>query len=117
MKNLYLFSLILIIFNLLSCSPHEKKEESQVEVVTIKVNSIVCEICAKNVENAVGALDGIEGVKVDVEKKTATVTFLPTRVELVTIESSIIQAGYDANDKKANPEAYEKLDACCKIDG
>jgi hypothetical protein len=34
--------------------------------------------------------------------------------DLNKIENAITAAGYDADNKKANPDAYAKLDDCCK---
>ena len=41
--------------------------------------------------------------------KTVKVTNVPA------LELAVANAGYAANDKKADPEAYEKLAECCKV--
>jgi mercuric ion binding protein len=82
---------------------------------TIKVPTVQCGTCKKNITNALNQIDGIKKIKVDISKKITVVTYDDTKVELGTIEDAITNAGYDANDKKANPEAYEKLDDCCKV--
>lgn len=74
-----------------------------------------CDICKKNIETAVKKLDGIVSIKVDKEKKVAHVEFDKSKSDLLKIENTITAAGYDANDKKADPEAYKKLDDCCKM--
>ena len=55
-------------------------------------------------------------IKVDIDKKIAEVKFIPAIVTLEILENAITGVGYDANDKKRSSQAYEKLDACCKID-
>jgi len=41
------------------------------EVVTVKANTMVCGSCAKNVETAVYAVEGVKSVNVDLKAKTA----------------------------------------------
>lgn len=92
-----------------------KKE--QLETAIITVNSIVCGMCAKNIEKAVYTIEGVKEVGVDIEKKIAQVKFVPLQTNIETIETTIADAGYDANDRKRDAGAYEELAQCCKIDG
>ena len=91
-----------------------KKQE--METATIKASSMVCGTCAKTIQKAVYRVEGVKDVNVDVKTKIVEVKFVPAQTNLATIEMAITDIGYDANDKKRNPDAYEKLDACCKID-
>ena len=91
-----------------------KEAELQTEVV--RVNSIVCGTCGKTVETAVFGVEGVKSVNVDVDAKTLEVKYVSAQTNLQTIERAITDAGYDANDRPKDPGAYEKLDACCKID-
>jgi copper ion binding protein len=95
-----------------ACRPAQK-----LETATISARSMVCGTCAKTVEKAVYRVEGVKEVNVDVKEKTVEVKFVPAQTNLETIEMAISDAGYDANNRKRNPEAYEKLQACCKIDG
>jgi len=90
---------------------------STVETTTIKVEMIQCGMCVSNITKALETTDGVQSVNVNLEQKTATVQFLPAKINLSTLEQTIANAGYDANKTKRNMEAYEKLDECCKIDG
>ena len=85
------------------------------EEVTVSVPTIQCGTCKKNITTSLMNLDGVSNVKVDMKKKTATVTFDDSKTNLESIENAITSTGYDANDKKADPEAYDKLDDCCKV--
>jgi mercuric ion binding protein len=87
------------------------------EKVTVNVPSIQCGTCKKNISGALKNLDGVISVQVDLKDKITTVTFDDTKTNLNAIENAITSAGYDANDKKADPVAYEKLDDCCKVGG
>ncbi|MCX6143267.1 MAG: heavy-metal-associated domain-containing protein [Ignavibacteriales bacterium] len=97
-------------------SAEAAKADTKVLKTTIKVPTIVCGSCVTTVTNALKKVDGVKTAKVDLKKKTATVTYASTKATVDKLEKAIADAGYDANDVKRNPEAYEKLDACCKTD-
>ncbi len=106
---------------LIGCSPKQDHPafglagETKIETTTIKVETIQCNMCVKTIEKTLTTLGGVQTAKVDLDRKTATVEFLPAKATLATIETTITKAGYSANDKKADPEAYEALPGCCKI--
>lgn len=106
--------IIIITLILLSFAGCRKKQD--LEVATIKANSMVCKTCAATIEKAVYRVEGVKEVNVDVDKKLVEVKYVPLQTNVEFIESAITDAGYDANNKKRNSDAYEKLDACCKID-
>jgi len=87
------------------------------EETTVNTPTIVCNTCKKNVTSALKKLDGVEKISVDLKVKKVTVTYDDTKTNVDAIENAITSAGYDANDKKADHEAYERLDDCCKIGG
>ena len=94
---------------------HENNAKGDLEHVMIKLPTMQCQTCKENIEAAVGRLDGIESVDVDKDEKTAHVNFTKGKTNTDKIENAITSAGYDANNKKADPEAYSKLDDCCKL--
>ena len=94
---------------------HEKNAKGDFEHIMINLPTMQCQMCKENIETAVNKLDGIESVDVDKKEKVAHINFMKDRTDAAKIESAITEAGYDANDKKADPEAYSKLDDCCKL--
>jgi periplasmic mercuric ion binding protein len=92
------------------------KSTSQVSKTVIVVPTLVCGSCVTTVTKALKKVDGVKTAKVDLKAKTATVTYASAKVTVRKLEQAIADAGYDANGVKRNPEAYEKLDACCKAD-
>jgi len=92
------------------------KADAKILKTTIKVPTIVCGSCVTTVTKALKRVDGVRTAKVDLKKKTVTVTYASTKVTVDKLEKAIADAGYDANNVKRNLEAYEKLDACCQID-
>jgi len=95
----------------------DNNSSGQTEVIEIKLPTMQCGTCKKNIEGAVKKMDGIEEVNVVVKEKIANVKFDKSKTDPSKIESVIVMAGYQANDKPADKEAYDKLDDCCKIGG
>ena len=83
--------------------------------IMVNLPTMQCSTCKKNIETAVKNMDGIESINVVVKEKVAHINFDKSKTDLAKIESTITAAGYDANDKKADPEAYKELDDCCKL--
>ncbi len=100
---------IIILTSATSCGDTVKAE--------IKLNTIQCGMCIKNINDSLNDLDGIVKVDVNMDKKVGYVSYNATMLDLETIENSISSVGYDANETRANIEAYNKLDACCRVPG
>jgi len=114
MKSVYILALTGAL--LFGCQ--QKQSETAATVTTaIHASSMVCGSCAKNVENALTKVEGVREVSVDLKTKMVQVKYTPEKTNVQSLETAVSNAGYDANEKKRNPEAYEKLDNCCKIDG
>ena len=59
------------------------------------VPGISCNHCKMAIENAVGAVDGVGEVTVDVAEKTVTIDFDADAVTLEKIEDAVAGEGYD----------------------
>lgn len=66
------------------------------KTVELSVEGMVCESCSQAIEHEVGKLEGVASCKVDLEQKTARVSFDPDTVEVATIEATIDKMGYEA---------------------
>jgi periplasmic mercuric ion binding protein len=108
------FAAFVVSLALQACGSQD--DANRVETATIQVKSAVCGTCQMTIKNSLTELDGVKSAEVDIKAKTATVQFLPAKLNLEALEGAITSAGYDANEKKADPKAYEDLDECCKID-
>ena len=62
---------------------------------TLTVPDISCNHCKDTIEGAVGQLEGIETVQVDVEQRTVAVAFDETEISLPQIVAAIDEAGYE----------------------
>lgn len=61
-----------------------------------KVEGLKCSGCAKTVENAVSAVEGVEKASVDFEAKKLIVEFQQNRVGEQKIIEAVSKAGYQA---------------------
>lgn len=108
MKNL--FSLFIALCFAIGVSAQQKKP------VTVKINvpTVQCEKCKKTIEDYLSYEEGVSKIVVDFKQKRATVTYLADRTNLENIKTAIANTGYDAEEIKADAEAYNKLPKCCK---
>ena len=96
------------------CSEQCKESEGHVQ---ISVPTIQCQNCVNTVEAAAKKVDGVEFVKVDLEKKEACVHFDVKKVKKADVEKAIAASGYTANDVKRDEKAHSDLPACCQSKG
>lgn len=101
---------------MLVCGMAWSATAQQKKPVTVKVSipTVQCEQCKKRIENYMKHEEGITKVAVDYKRKTATVTYLADRTNVENIKTGIANAGYDADDVKANDDSYKALPTCCK---
>ncbi|MEO5948738.1 MAG: heavy-metal-associated domain-containing protein [Chitinophagaceae bacterium] len=112
-KRIGLLTLALIAISLLSITSYAKDIQHN-KKITIKLNSMQCDMCVGKITEAINSVGGVVKTKVNLKKKLATVTFNADVTSKEEIEKAITSAGYDANDKIADSVAYEKLSSCCK---
>jgi len=74
----------------------ERKEENK--RVVIPVEGMTCASCVAHIEKAVGELDGVAAVSVNLATEKADVTYDPARVRLSGIKRAITDAGYTPMD-------------------
>lgn len=70
--------------------------------------------CVKKIEDYLKFEEGVIKSLVDFKQKKTTVSYLADRTNLENVKTAIANAGYDADDVKADKDAYEKLPKCCK---
>ncbi|MEO4052823.1 copper chaperone CopZ [Solibacillus sp. CAU 1738] len=63
--------------------------------VTLNVQGMSCGHCVKSVEGSVGALAGVDQVKVNLEEGLVEVAFDEAQVTLDQIKETIDDQGYD----------------------
>jgi copper chaperone CopZ len=85
-----------------------------IQTVTIQTPTVQCESCKKRIEDYLKREDVVQKSNVDFKKHVTKVTFYSERTNIENIKTAIANAGYDADDVKADEEAYKKLPKCCK---
>lgn len=94
-------------------------EVSTTQTVVIKTN-IYCshfQQCgggAPRVQTGLSQVAGISAIVIDEKAMTISVTYDSSITSPDAIRTAISKLGLDADDVKADPEAYAKLDGCCK---
>jgi mercuric ion binding protein len=73
-----------------------------------------CGTCGKNFQSNILKIQGVKMYELDEKNMTITVYYNGKKTDLQTIKTAISNLGYDADEIKANVEAYESLDGCCK---
>ncbi len=108
----FVLTLAFISFAFYANSYSQKSGDDQ---TVIKLPSMQCGTCRAKITKALKKVDGVKSVNVDLDQKQATVSFDNSVTDISKLENAITAAGYDANDKKADPDAYNNLDECCKV--
>jgi copper chaperone CopZ len=85
-----------------------------VQTVKISTPTVQCEMCKKRIEEYLKRYDGVSTVNVNYKRKETTIKYLTDRTNEEVLKAAIANAGYDANEVAANPEAYKALPKCCK---
>jgi len=73
-----------------------------------------CDKCKDQIEFFISKEAGVTSIKVDLKKKTATVTWIVDRTNKEYIKTAIANLGFDADDIEAEEYAYKRLPLCCK---
>lgn len=114
----YLF-LLMICFGCLSVN-EVSAQTDQMDTLIVKTSiacdhCLQCSSCGENIEDRIfEGNSGIQQIKVQPESNTIVVIYKATKTTPDEIRKAIALAGYDADDVKAVPESYQKLDGCCK---
>lgn len=63
--------------------------------ILLTVSGMSCQHCVKSIKNAVGSLNGVESVNVDLDSRKVSVVFDDEKVSLQTIKDVIEDQGYE----------------------
>lgn len=89
-------------------------QQKVADKAVIKTPTVGSEYCQQTLELFLRREYGITSVKVDLKKKTTTVTWLTDRTNIETIKVAIANLGFDADDIEAEEYAYKRLPKECK---
>lgn len=93
--------------------------QSRIQTHTIQ-SEIVCDHCAKcetcgqSLQKSLFKIKGVKSFEVIQDKQQFVVTYDTRKTNLENIRQQISRSGFKADNVKADPAGYEKLDGCCK---
>lgn len=70
------------------------------KTVTLAVQNMTCELCPITVKKSLEKVPGVSAVKVDFDKKTATVTYDADKAQPETLTTATTNAGYPSTVQK-----------------
>lgn len=76
-----------------------------------------CDMCKLRIEEALAFRKGVKNAQLNLEDKVVTVIYNPKKTNPDRIREVIAKVGYQADEVKADPKAYEKLPECCQLGG
>jgi len=117
MKTIKIINRVFLPLAILALIPISSKASLILHDKTVEISlpTIQCGMCVRTIEKALNKLNGVINAEVDFENKKTVVTYDDKKTSLSKLEKAITKAGYDANNKKADTKAYEKLHDCCRV--
>lgn len=77
-------------------TPAKPLQDAGGDTVTVDVNGLVCDFCARAVEKVFSRRDEVAGVAVDLEAKTITLAMKPGgQIDDATLKKLIVDSGYN----------------------
>jgi copper chaperone CopZ len=110
----YIFSILFVVSAAFSGLAQEKVETITIKTIIICDHCMKCDDCGYNIDTSIRKGKGIKKVQINPEKNTVVVTYRADKTTPNEIRVALSKAGYNADDVKAEPDAYAKLDGCCK---
>ena len=109
-KNVVTTTFIVAIFMMISACGFSQKNTKEIKIQT----SAQCGMCKDRIEGAFAYEAGVKKTNLDLQTKVLTVVYNPEKTDENKIRKILNNLGYDADNTKGDPKAYEKLPACCK---
>lgn len=111
MNKLMIIALMLIGFQQMTFA-----QKNNIQKVTIQT-SAECNECKMKLEEVMNYTKGVQFAELNLDNKVLTVKFNSSKISLADVKKKIVNAGYDADELKANKEQQMKLPKCCQPGG
>lgn len=117
MKKILKSTLLLIAVFLISNTASAQKTNQKAVIKTVLNcdHCKECETCGLKFKTEMLKIKGMKMYELDDKAMAFTVYYNAKKTNLQTIKVAISKLGYDADEVKADPKAYESLDGCCKV--
>jgi len=106
--------LIVILALLVSTNIYAQKANKADKETVVIQTSAQCEMCKASIEKELAYTKGVKKAKLNIDDKKVTVTFYKSKTNVNELRQAISKIGYDADEVKAEENAYAKLSPCCK---
>ena len=73
---------------------------AQPQTVVLDIQNMTCEVCPITVRKALDKVPGVAAIKIDFDKKTATVNFDAERANIAALVKATTDAGYPSSAHK-----------------
>lgn len=113
MKN-SIFLLLFTFFSITISAQNSKNEKAVIQTTIQCDHCKACETCGQSFQENLYKITGVKMYELDEKAMTLTVFYNGKKTNLEKIKTAITKLGYDADEMKADSEAYKKLDGCCK---
>lgn len=114
LKSMFLFAAVLFISNTVTAQ-QKTNQKAVIKTILHCDHCKECETCGLKFKTEMLKIQGVKMYELDDKAMTFTVYYNAKKTNLQNIKVAITKLGYDADDVKADPMAYESLDGCCKI--
>ncbi len=86
-----------------------KESDESIREISLPIAGMTCASCVRAVERAIGKLDGIREVSVNLATEKARIVYYPSKIRLSQIRDAISRAGYEPLEiENTNQADYEK---------
>ncbi len=102
---------LLLLFAFVQISYAQKKAEIVIQT------SAECQMCKERLEKVLAYEKGVYTSNLDLKTKKIHIVYNPQKTNPDHLRIIISKQGYQADDLKADPFAYEQLPECCKVGG
>ncbi len=87
---------------------YELVEDGKDKEVIIPIQGMTCSSCVMHIEKAVGAIDGVKSVKVNIATEKADISYNPEKTRISDIKQAITNAGYTPLDIESGSSIDEE---------
>lgn len=91
------------------------RQKSKIDTIKFEVKGN-CNMCKERIENA-ALIKGVKWVEWDKTTDILTVIYRKDKIDIIEVHESIAEVGHTTDKMECNPEAYNKLPACCAYMG
>lgn len=111
---MFIFAVIFFISNT-AVAQQKTNQKAVIKTILHCDHCKECETCGLKFKTEMLKIKGVKMYELDDKAMTFTVYYNAKKTNLQNIKVAISKLGYDADEVKADSQAYESLDGCCKI--